>query len=82
MSLNFIEARALVARDATGFSATDRHTTCSRCGRTNHSSDDKKKYPELMAKQALPGNRYDKKKEAKSLFKKFHKSEDANAAVH
>jgi hypothetical protein len=34
-----IETRYLVNRDATGFSATERHTPCCHYGRTNHSSD-------------------------------------------
>jgi len=46
-----VEARDLVDRDATVFSATDGHTSCCHCGRTNHSSDECcKRYPELMPK--------------------------------
>jgi hypothetical protein len=46
-----IGPRDLVDKDATGFSATDGQTTCSHCGRTNHSSDMCfKKHPLLMPK--------------------------------
>jgi len=46
-----IEARHLVDRDATSFTATDGHTPCCHWGRTNHLSDKCwKKNPKLMLK--------------------------------
>ena len=45
------EARDLVDRDATGFSAKDGHPPRRHSGRTNHSSDKCwKNYPELVSK--------------------------------
>jgi hypothetical protein len=78
-----IEARDLVDRDTTGFSATDGHRPCCHCERTNHLSDECwNKYPELMSKWMRFGKRYVKKKGCTRPFKKSGKSEDASATGH
>jgi len=78
-----IEARNLVDRDATGFSATDGHTPCCHCRRTNHSSDKCwKNYPFMVPKLMRFGKSCHKKKGPKRSFKKSGKSEDASATVH